>query len=61
MITESIAVMDPGLPRGGVEAVKAGAPSYYFAQKLYENEKQTGPRGGARTWRFPDPPMHRLI
>ena len=58
----SIAVADPGFPRGGGANPKGGAPTYYlanFARKLHEKEEIWGQRGGVRPSRPPlDPPLH---
>ena len=46
---ESVAVADPGFPRGGGTNSPVGAPTYDFAkfsQKLHEIERIWAPRGG---------------
>ena len=54
-LSKSLAVADPGFPRGGGANPKGGAPTYYlanFSRKLHENEEIWG-QGGARVPRAP--------
>ena len=51
-------VADPGFSPGGAPTPKVGVLTYFFGQKLHENERIWTPRGGARPWRPPlDPPL----
>ena len=60
--TDTVAVADPGFPRGGGANSPGGAPTYDFAkisQKLHEIERIWAPGGGGARPKFyyVDPPL----
>ena len=60
--TSQQTVADPGFSPGGAPTPKVGTRTYFFGQKLHENERILAPGGGgARPWRPPlDPPLTKL-